>query len=475
MGDPVTATAILEAGKFAVPGGLPQIVDSARRSGRRWRTLREPKLRVPICLAIRSENAHDAGLIKSLTTKTSQYISQQHLGATIEVQSVSTDDLENAVALLKVAHKECERLRIPNLASMPRDFQRLHTQRRARVYFFGQLVRRTSPKDDLYVLELQGILELRTYITIMLRPKLGRIRSRRTRVDSVFSSAQVNFIKIPVTDEESGMSQWSYALVRLVQIVIATCTQVQDDPIAAMDLLNQLIDQLVVNSTADEEQRKRFLKLLIVKSSAATQDALSRGDREAVRYINNIVAQKCPDDHDALVSMAYAAYYLEPRHPLRALEYAKKAAKCVPGSGDGTWQYDLAFLLAQNGYFAKSLQQYDRIAATSYKGEDSTVASAILFFLNELRRLPVSVHMFFIIGFLEWKKLSPHDHSVPSGSDFVYWRREARGDVASCKHARKMFKHFIRVARSPDLAPWANRAKEYIHEINKHLRTMDNS
>ena len=71
MGDSVTVTEIVEAGKIIAPGGLPQIVDFARRRGRWWRTLLEPKLRVPICLAIQSENAHDAGLIESLTTKMS--------------------------------------------------------------------------------------------------------------------------------------------------------------------------------------------------------------------------------------------------------------------------------------------------------------------------------------------------------------------------------------------------------------------
>lgn len=460
-----------KAAQWVAPGGLPQVIDLLKRCGRRLRLWTAPKVRTSICLAIESENPEDAGLIKSLSFYMAQYISQQHLGANMEVQVVS-DDLDNTISLLKTAHGECERLRCPRLARMPFAFQKLHQQRKARMYLFGRLVRRNSSERTFYELELQGIVERRTTFNEGFHyTRLGKIRTSRKHESSAFSSAQVNATRIPITDDDSGIMKWSLSLVQLVQVFIALGTQIQDNPLTAMELLNHLIDGLVVNSITDESVKKQFLKLLIARSAAATYRAISRGDLDEVRRINAIVAQKCPDDHDALVAMAYAAYFLEPHPPVQALEYARRAADSASISSDGGWHYDLAFLLAQNGYFVESLQEYDRIASASYENEGSTVISVILFFQRELRRHPVSVQTFFMVGFIEWKKLSPHTHSVS-----IQCKDDTTShkfDIACCKHAIKMFKRFIDLARSPELASWVTRANVYVQKITKHLENIE--
>lgn len=470
MADPTTVKEIVEAGKFIAPGGLPQVIDSARTGGRRLRIWTAPKSRVPICLAIQPEDSRDTGLVKSLAFYMQQYVETCHLGSTVQVQTVSSDDLDNAIALLKVAHQECERLRSPELAAMPGDFQRLHRQRRARMYLFGRLVRRNLSGKKHYELELQGILEHRIFRVVWKRPSLVRIGVRRTQVNSAFSNVLVNLIRIPMTDEDPGLHNLGSTLVQTVQILVGVCSQVQDDPIAAMDLLDRLLDQLAVDSGVDQDVRKQLLKILVARCSLASVDALRRKDRGEVRRISEIITRRCPSDHDALVTLTYAAYLLEPLRPLQALEYAQQAADCAPCSGNGASQYNLAFLLAQNGRFEESLQEYDRIAATSYEGEEGVVASVLLFFLRELWRHPCPVHVFFILGFLEWKKLSPSAHSVR------IWRKDDatchRYDVAYCRQAIWMFKLFgflVLVTRSSELAPWVSRANVYVQKIHRHL------
>jgi len=475
MADPETISKIVEATKFVVPGGLPQVIDSGKRGGRRLRVWVAPKSRVPICLAIQSENPCDAGLIDSLAFHMLQYVAAHQLGSTVQVQTVSHDDLDNVVALLKVAHQECERLRSPELAAMPGDFQRLHRQRRARMYLFGRLVRRNLSGKKHYELELQGILEHRIFRVIWKRPSLVQIGVRRTQVNSAFSNVLVNLIRIPMTDEDPGLHNLGFTLVQAVQILVGVCSQVQDDPIAAMDLLDRLLDQLAVDSAVDQDVRKQLLKLLVARCSLASDNALRRKDQGEVRRISEIIAKRCPNDHDALVTLTYAAYLLEPRRPLRALEYAQQAADCAPCSGNGASQYNLAFLLAQNRHFEESLQEYDRIAATSYEGEEGTVASVLLFFLHELWRYPYPVHVFFILGFLEWKKLSPSAHSVRiQCKDDAAYRKY---DAAYCRQAIRMFRLFrflVLVTRSWELAPWVARAKVYIQRIHRHLENIDN-
>jgi len=471
MADPITVKEILEAGKFIAPGGLPQVIDSGKRSGRRLRIWTAPKSRVPICLAIRPENARDAGLVDSLAFYMQQYVEACHLGSTMQVQTVS-EDLKDTIALLKVARQECERLHSPGLAAMPGDFQRLHLRRKARMYLFGQLVRRTSSGQEFYELELQAILEQRIFKVVWRRPFLLWIGTRRTRVTPRFSSKPVDVIQIPVRDEDSGLHSAGSTLVQIVQALIGVSSQVQDDPIAAMDLLDRHLDQFLASSTTDPDTRKQLLKLLVTRCNLATDDALMRGDQDEVRRISAILAKRCPDDYGALVTMTYAAYLLEPQHPLQALEYAQRAAEVAPGTGNGAWQYNLAFLLAQNGHFEESLREYDRIAASSYEGEDATLASVLLFFAHELPRHPTSVYVLFILGFLEWTKLSPHTHSILiQCGDATACRKR---DAAYCRQAVRMFRWFMLLEHSPELAPWVARAKVYIQRINKHLENIEN-
>lgn len=404
MADPVTAKEILEAARFIAPGGLPQLIDSAKRGGRRLRMWTAPKLRVPICLAIRSENSCDAGLVDSLLFYMQKYVETSHLGHTVQVQSVS-EDLDNTIALLKRARQECQRLHSPGLAAMPHDFQRLHLQRKARIYLFGRLVLRASSGQEFHELELEAILEQRISRVVWRRPFLLWIGSRRTQVTPRFSSKSVQVIRIASRDEDSGLRSAASAVVRSVQTLVGQSSELQGDPIAAMELLDRQLDQLLVPSMTDPHIRKQLLDLLVARCSLATEDALRRGDQDEAHHINGILEKRCPDDYVALVTMAYAAYSLEPEHPLRALEYAQRAAEVAPVSGDGTWQYNLAFLLARNGRFDESLHEYDRIAASSYEREDATLASVLLFLPRELLRHPTSLYIFFVLGFLEWTKL----------------------------------------------------------------------
>lgn len=469
MADPMTIKEILEAGKYIAPGGLPQLIDSGKRSGRRLRIWTARKSRVPIFLAIQSENTRDAGLIDSLAFYMQQYVEACHLESTVQVQTVS-DDLDNTVALLKAAYRECQRLHSPGLAAMPSDFQRLHLRCKARMYLFGRLVRRTSHEQQFLELELQGILEQRIFKVVWQRPFLLRIGTRRTRVTPRFSSKPVDVIQIPVTDEDSGLRSTSSTLVLIVQTLIGISSQVQDDPIAAMDLLDRHLDQFLASSTTDPDTRKQLLKLLVTRCNLATDDALMRGDQDEVRRISAILARRCPDDYGALVTMTYAAYLLEPQHPLQALEYAKRAAEVAPGSGNGAWQYNLAFLLAQNGHFEESLREYDRIAASSYEGEDATLASVLLFFAHELPRHPTSVYVLFILGFLEWTKLSPHAHSILiQCGDATACRKR---DAAYCRQAVRMFRWFVLLEHSPELAPWVARARVYVQRVDRHLKNV---
>jgi hypothetical protein len=440
---------LLEVGKFISPSGLPGIIVWIRLQGRRLRSWSLAKSRVPICLAIESDNTHDARLIQSIAHNMDQYVAQHHLSSTVEVQVVS-DDLKNTIGLLGVAHRFCERHRangkMPLLETMPADFRRLHAKRRARMYVFGHLVQLTSSKGDLHQIQLEGVFENRIVRIPANRSMMEVIGSRRTRIESAFSGAHFSNIDIPSVDENAGMHFVGAVLVSFVQTLIGLGASIQDDPISATELLDQLLNDL----SMDSETKNRLLNLLIARAGAAVQSAFANCDWNDVQRVTSIIVRRFPDNYSALMARTYAAYFVDPKRPVLALQYARQATTCPVPNNDGTWHYDLAFLLAQNGYFEESLEQYDELSFTSYKAEEATVASVLTFFHNELRRRPLAVHILFIVGFIEWKKL---------GSQTAY-----------CRHAKKMFKRFVRLARSPELKPWVDRANVYIQKITKRLQ-----
>jgi len=446
---PDVLKSLLDLGKFVSPGGLPGAMDWVNRQGRRLRKKFLSKARVPICLAITADDIHDGQLIGSIAHNMRQYLEQRHLSSTVQVHVVPDEDLKNVTGLLRISHDYCERQKahrkMPHLDEMPGDFRRLHEKYRARMYVFGSMVPLTSAAGNLHELHLEGVFENRIVRIPPDRSIMEVLGSRKTRVESVFSDMHVSNVVIPMADEAAGTAFLGFFLVNFLQMLIGLGASIQDDPVSATLLLDQLLNDLSVDKpTAD-----RILNILIARASAAAQEAFVNHAWEELRQVAGIIARRFPDNYGAFVSITYAAYYLNPEHPVEALEYAKKASACTARLSNGHWHYNLAFLLAQNHYFKDSLEQYDDLASKSYDDEEATVTNVLAFFQKELRRRPLAVHMLFIVGFIEWKKL---------GTNAAY-----------CKHAKKMFVRFVRLADSPDLAPWVKRANVYIQKIDKRL------
>ncbi len=440
---------LLDLGKFVSPGGLPGAAEWANTQGRRLRRKFLSKAHVPICLAIATDDIHDRQLIASIAHNMRQYLEERHLSSTVQVHVVPDEDLENALGLLRISHDYCERQRarrkMPHLHDMPSDFRRLHDKYAARVYVFGSMVSLTSAAGSFHELHLEGVFENRIVQIPPNRSIMEVLGSRRTRIESVFSDMHISNVAIPTADEAAGTSLLGVVLVNFLQMLIGLGASIQDDPISATLLLNQLLNDLSV----DKSTRDWISKILVARASAAAQEAFVDHAWDELRQVTDIIARRFPDNYGAFVSRTYAAYYLDPQHPVQALEYAKQAAACPAPVNDGTWQYNLAFLLAQNHYFKDSLEQYDDLASRSYDDEEATVMNVLAFFHKELRRRPLAVHMFFIVGFIEWKKLGRN--------------------TAYCRHAKKMFVKFVRLANSPDLESWVKRANTYIQKINKQL------
>ena len=73
-------------------------------------------------------------------------------------------------------------------------------------------------------------------------------------------------------------------------------------------------------------------------------------------------------------------------------------------SSSGDWRYSKAFLLMLKKQFKDSLNQYKKIAEKSFINEERTVSQVIYFITNFILKNPEYFQLYFVLGFLHYKK-----------------------------------------------------------------------
>lgn len=134
---------------------------------------------------------------------------------------------------------------------------------------------------------------------------------------------------------------------------------------------------------------------------------------------NNL--EKCYNclNQSFLIQQSYGALLLRsiiefcnennPEKALNTIYESKKLAK-----NDGTWRYSEGFLLMYLEKYDKAVKVYKKIIENSYPGEESTLKEVYEFNDNILKNNPEKVQLFFVLGYLKYKK----DSNYPEAYDY---------------------------------------------------------
>jgi len=98
-----------------------------------------------------------------------------------------------------------------------------------------------------------------------------------------------------------------------------------------------------------------------------------------------------------------------PEKALNTIYESKKIAK-----NDGTWRYSEGFLLMYLEKYDKAVKVYKKIIKNSYPSEELTLKEVFIFNEKILKNNPEKIQLYFILGYLKYKK----DSNYPEAYDY---------------------------------------------------------
>lgn len=130
---------------------------------------------------------------------------------------------------------------------------------------------------------------------------------------------------------------------------------------------------------------------------------------ECKKYLSQSLSIK--QNYEALLLSAIVEFCNEnnSEKALNTIYESKKLAK-----NDGTWRYSEGFLLMYLEKYDKAVKVYKKIIENSYPGEESILKEVYIFNEKILENNPEKIQLYFILGYLKYKK----DSNYPEAYDY---------------------------------------------------------
>lgn len=130
---------------------------------------------------------------------------------------------------------------------------------------------------------------------------------------------------------------------------------------------------------------------------------------ECKTYLSQSLSIK--QNYEALLLSAIVEFYYEnnPEKALNTIYESKKLAK-----NNGVWRYSEGFLLMYLEKYDKAVKIYKKIIENSYPNEELTLKEVYIFNEKILENNPEKIQLYFILGYLKYKK----DSNYPEAYDY---------------------------------------------------------
>jgi len=130
---------------------------------------------------------------------------------------------------------------------------------------------------------------------------------------------------------------------------------------------------------------------------------------ECKKYLSQSLSIE--QNYEALLLRAIVEFYYEhnPEKALNTIYESKKLAK-----NNGTWRHNEGFLLMYLEKYDKAVKIYKKIIENSYPNEELTLKEVYIFNEKILKNNPEKIQLYFILGYLKYKK----DSNYPEAYDY---------------------------------------------------------
>lgn len=267
-------------------------------------------------------------------------------------------------------------------------------------------------------------------------------------LEKAFKEVWIKKIMFKESHELLGFQFTADISMLAVSYIIGIAAFVSLKPFSALTIHEGLIQDFKKFKPLPPNLQKVKNELLIYLSDecqviARDYQHQGKGD-DAWNYLKKALDYD-PNNYDGLMlkSIFHFAIDNDPNESMKTCYQAKKVAK-----DNGTWKYNLAFLLMHLDKFVEALGWYEDIVKNSFEGEDEVLNQVYEFNDALLKTNPNHIQSHFIVGLLKYKKSVNYPQALEQLNLFI---NKSKVDIKYDILTRKAEKMMLEVERKMGL------------------------
>ncbi len=389
------------------------------------------KDKIGIVICIKTENDKQRIRLKNdFVSRMGELIDENNLNEIIKIVPLSEYHTEKYYNIMVDYSK---------LDNKDRDLQSKHPTRkkwvkiskkiRGNFYIWGTIKERIE-KEPIYIFDIKGRVihpPLNTNLPNPFEIAFNKVWTKRILFKEIF--------------EASGFIFAADVIMLGVKYIVGLTAFISKDAISALKIHEGLLkdfdkyDPLPPNL---KEVKIELVSNLIDECQVLSRKSyIDKDEIKAKDYLNKSFKFD-PNNYDGIVlkSLYDFVYDNNPMESIKSCYKAKKYAK-----EDGTWKYNLAFLLMHLERFDEALDWYKDIISNSFKNEDGLLEDVYEFNIELVKSNPKDIQSFFILGYLKYHKSNNYPESLDYLTTFVKQANNDKKYICLIKEATKLVKN----------------------------------
>lgn len=366
---------------------------------------------IGIVICIKTENDKQKIRLKNdFIQRLNELINQNNLLAIINVIHLNEFQSEKAFDVLVLHTKRLDELLLGidnKNYSIDKKWIKLKKKLNSQFYIWGDIKERLD-LEPKYFLDLNA--------RVIHQPISLKIKNP---VQEAFKYTWHKKITFGKNIELKGFMVTADLVFLAVKYVVGVAALISQDPFTALKLHESLgsdlkkFNPLPPNLVGVKKDLLKHLSdecVIIARHYQITND-----ENNSKTYLRRSIDYD-PENSDSylLKSLHDFVYDNDPEEAIRSCHKAKKCAK-----NNGTWRYNLGFLLMYLEQFDKALEVYYEIENNSYDGEEFSLSQVYNFNLSFIENNPDKIQSYFILGFLKLKKDGNYPESLELFTMFI--------------------------------------------------------
>lgn len=286
-------------------------------------------------------------------------------------------------------------------------WQNLLKKTKGHFFLYGNIKERRDP-DKTYIFDLDAIV---------IHTELQNNKSNP--IQKAFNDFWIKRVMFKESHELLGFQFTADVLILAVGYVIGIANFVSGGVVVSVKIHEEVLGAIEKFKSPAHyliNVKNELRKYLCLEYCILAKSFQIQGKKDEAWYNLSKALIYDPNDYEALIlkSVFYFVLDDDPDKSITTCYQAKNFAK-----GNGTWKYNLAFLLMHKNRFGEALSWYDDIIKNTFDGEEITLSAVFQFNAELLNQNPMHIESYFIIGILKYYKSNNYPEAYEYLNNFI--------------------------------------------------------